>query len=214
MNPGELALFGTAFAVVFFSWLWSYSRRPTAQSRRAAAPGLGLEYLSEGTREPPTTEFMPVLWNAAQTSIHYMFRNSMSGRVGSDSIWLFDLDVIRQGHGDAMMSSQTVVLIKTGGGAFPVFKVIPWKAAAEKSVDIDLPFLKTHTLIAESKGPVADMFLKAGSGFLRGETGWAIEGGGQWLVFCRHDKLIPSLELKAFLEDALRLRGSMLSAQT
>ncbi|MBI3297796.1 MAG: hypothetical protein HYZ75_06520 [Elusimicrobia bacterium] len=214
MGPAEMAFYGLAAVVTVAAVLASLregSRRPTTASRKTAAQALGLRYLEELTSDPPTRDFIPVLWFAEDLPRRYHFRNVMFGESGARNTWLFDLEVYeaRSRHGDILLTTQTVALFNIPGAALPIFKVIAGKVAAKKSVDIVLPFLETHTLIAEDKAAAASLFLNAGPGFLSGETGWSIEGGGQWLALWRPGAILPSDQLKAFLERADALRAQL-----
>lgn len=207
----ELAFYGLAAVVAVVALLRKGSQRPTAASRKTTAQALGLRYLEELTADPPTREFMPVLWSADDLPRRYDFRNVMFGESGARKTWLFDLEVYeaRSRYGDILLTAQTVALFKVPGTALPIFKVMAGKVAATKSVDIVLPFLETHTLIAEDKGAAASLFLNAGPGFLSKETGWSIEGGGEWLALWRPGVVLPSDQLKAFLERTGALRAQL-----
>jgi len=175
--------------------------RPSGANRRAAAKKLGLEYVSESQDGPPKTDLRPLLWADAPGRT-FRFTHLIRGRLLESDVQLFDLEVRRHaGRSDYQESFQTAALFRSDK-TFPLFTLVPWKPTSPHRVDIDLPCLRAHALMAADKAPAADLFLRLGPSFLRGTGGWLIEGGGNWVLVCRYKEISLSDKLKDFLTEA------------
>ncbi|MFA5139395.1 MAG: hypothetical protein WC728_09190 [Elusimicrobiota bacterium] len=184
---------------------------PDESRRRQDAAELGFRFLEAQTPDSPEPEFIPRLYSEAVhlPGTHFSFHNHMRREGSGRVLHVFDLaEELRSRRSSSLESLQTAALFKDGRARFPVFMLAPGILRHAKRVDLDLPFLKRYTLLADDSAAAADLFLGRPSGFLEGEDGWTLEGAGSYALLFRDRKTEPAL--RPFVQAAERIFEGLL----
>jgi hypothetical protein len=140
--------------------------------------------------------------------------NLMRGEAGGLAVEIFDYRYVTGGGKSSQTWNQTVICFRLNGPDLPDFSLRPENVfhrigALFGYQDInfeDYPvFSKSYLLRGPDEKAIRELFTDRVLAFYEGRTGLSTEGGGNQLLFYRHNKRVDPQQVRSFLEEGFQV---------
>ncbi len=199
-----------ALVIIMFSLASRFSKKRTA-SLRALARKMGFPFSAE--LESSLFEGLDhfYLFSRGQAP---SFTNVMQGAIGDIKLSIFDYTYSVDVGTQMNVVEQTVMLFQSEKLMLPIFILYPENLLHKMGSlfgyqDIDfgsrLEFSKSYLLQGDDEKKIRGIFNDKVLGFFEEHEGLCTEGAGEQLIFYRGANLIPTEQMRAFIDDGLDL---------
>jgi hypothetical protein len=200
-----LIALGIAAVLIVLQIFWSKRRR---QGLERAAQEMGFSFDAEGN-SVETDDFLTLPLLSGNTGLS----NVMRGSVSTGEAVILDCQT---GSGKSART-QTVACLRLAGKQFPGFEMRPEHlfhriGSLFGYQDIDFEghpdFSKNYLLRGKDETAVRALFHPGLLSFFEQNTGWAVEGEGEWLAVYRPMKTVRPSAIREFVEEATRVASA------
>jgi hypothetical protein len=206
----EFIFWPAAIALVAAGMFWqNYRKRQRTKGMLAAARRLGLAFCESRVTPPETRLSGFALLNEGDSR---SFRNIMRGSPeGTAGVILFDYEYETGSGRNRSTHRQSVAALAYATGSLPRFELRPedllhriGELFGARHVDFaaDPAFSKKYLLRGRDEADVAALFGLNLRQYFESHPGWFVEGEGDWLLACRHGRLVKPEAVPAFLDEA------------
>ena len=140
--------------------------------------------------------------------------NLMRGEAGGLAVEIFDYRYTTGGGKSSTTWKQTVICFRLDGPGLPAFSLRPenildrigaWFGSQHITFEDYPGFSKSYLLRGPDEKAIRELFTEQVLAFYEGRTGLSTEGGGDRLLFYRHNKRVGPEQVRAFLEEGFQV---------